>query len=1036
MPQNTSRSNRTMTLDPRSANDFELVLGRADMVLSKSYLTAVGTASVVPADATQFSLEKVEALNETIRFFEIGQIVLDSSENPRDKLVSVFNAVGSSGAGLLLLVKGMKDRISIKLGIKSFNSDNTMKSAAILQNCLVGNFPGSKILPVRSEALRTAWRETFGNKNCAIVSVTDVAGVRSEQESRERRFIQGIEKVVDAMRGREYSILLIADPVGNADLAASRRALEDIYTGLVPFSETQLTVGANESAAISKSIAKTVSDSVSKSVSDTVSRTTGHTTTETVGENVGGGIPFVANVGFSLSEGESTSISDTNGKTIGQVDAHTIGETGTDGKTITSGSSRSMQVKFENHAIKGLLKKIDKTLERYDTCADVGMWNSAVYVIAGKQEDAEMAASAYHATVRGKNSSLETGRIATWTGDAREVALEHLKRFNHPVVSVAGMSVTPGTLVSSAELAISAGLPNSSLPGLPVLECAKFGRTVASYDAAEETAGETYSVSLGKIWNMNHEEDLPVRLNPDSLTSHTFVTGSTGSGKSNTIYRILSEISSKAASFLVIEPAKGEYKDVLGHDSSVKVYGTNPKLEKLLRINPFSFPEGVHILEHLDRLVEIFNVCWPMYAAMPAVLKDAIEKAYVECGWNLVESANPYGKNLFPTFSDVARCVKNVIDSSEYDAENKGAYKGSLLTRLASLTNGLNALVFSPDELPAKELFDCNAIADLSRIGSSETKALIMGVLVLKLQEHRMEQRMTDGQMNASLRHVTVLEEAHNLLRRGGGAAASGESGGAALQAKSVEMLANAIAEMRTYGEGFIIADQSPGLLDMSVIRNTNTKIVMRLPDLGDRELVGRAMHLDEAQIAELARLPRGVAAVCQNEWIESVLCKVQKHEIASTPPSTSRAKESVGARAAQKEMPVSTGIAIASLVINGTPLPPDVAKDFEEGRIPLSARSRVIVSKVQKGEIVPPKFTQTSSVVSELFPQCKQSLQAIVERTGDKSLWTTEMYWSLPEMGQDLKRDVMQSIATETLLMEMNRKADFNAWYGGGYLK
>ena len=1022
MPQKTLHSSRTVTLDPRSANDFELVLGRADMVLSKSYLTAVGAASVVPANESPFTVEKVESLNETIRFFEIAQIVLDSSENPRDKLVSVFNAVGSSGAGLLLLVQGMKDRISIKLGIKSFNSDDTMKSAAILQNCLGGNFPGSKILPVRSEALRNAWRETFGNKNCSIVSVTDVAGIRSEQENRERRFIQGIEKVVDAMRGREYSILLIADPVDNADLAASRRALEDIYTGLVPFSETQLTVGANESAAISKSIAKTVSDSVSKSVSDTVSRTTGKSTSKTRSNNLTGSVIF-ASYSRNWSRGESTSISDTNGKTIGQVDAHTIGETGTDGNTITSGTSRSMQVKFENHAIKDLLKKIDKTLERYDTCADVGMWNSAVYVIADKQEDAEMAASAYHATVRGKNSSLEIGRLATWTGDARNAALEHLKQFNHPIISVAGMSVTPGTLVSSAELSISAGLPNSSLPGLPVLECAKFGRTVASYDATEETVGETYSVRLGKIWNMNHEEDLPVRLNPDSLTSHTFVTGSTGSGKSNTIYRILSEVSSKAASFLVIEPAKGEYKDVLGRDPSVKVYGTNPKLEKLLRINPFSFHEGVHILEHLDRLVEIFNVCWPMYAAMPAVLKDAIEKAYVECGWNLVESTNPYGENLFPTFADVARCVKGVIDSSEYDAENKGAYKGSLLTRLASLTNGLNALVFSPDELPARELFDCNAIVDLSRIGSSETKALIMGVLILKLQEHR----MTSGLMNASLRHVTVLEEAHNLLRRGGGAAASGESGGAALQVKSVEMLSNAIAEMRTYGEGFIIADQSPGLLDMSVIRNTNTKIVMRLPDQSDRDLVGRAMHLDEAQIAELARLPRGVAAVSQNEWIESVLCKVQKHEIAPTPPSTSRAKESVGARAAQKEMPVSAGIAIASLVINGTPLPPDVAKDIEEGRIPLSARSRVIVSKVQKGEIVPPKFTQTSSVVSELFPQCKQSLQAIVERTGDKSLWTTEMYWSLPEMGQDLKRDVMQSIATETLLMEMNRKADFN---------
>lgn len=84
-------------------------------------------------------------------------------------------------------------------------------------------------------------------------------------------------------------------------------------------------------------------------------------------------------------------------------------------------------------------------------------------------------------------------------------------------------------------------------------------------------------------------------------------------------------------------------------------------------------------------------------------------------------------------------------------------------------------------------------------------------------------------------------------------------------------MLANSIAEMRTYGEGFIIADQAPGLLDASVIRNTNTKIIMRLPDYSDRELVGKAASLNEDQIIELARLPQGVAAVYQ--VIGSVRC-------------------------------------------------------------------------------------------------------------------------------------------------------------------
>ena len=133
---------------------------------------------------------------------------------------------------------------------------------------------------------------------------------------------------------------------------------------------------------------------------------------------------------------------------------------------------------------------------------------------------------------------------------------------------------------------------------------------------------------------------------------------------------------------------------------------------------------------------------------------------------------------------------------------------------------------------------------------------------------------------NESLRHITVLEEAHNILRSNS-SSSSPEMGGG-LAAKSVEMLANCIAEMRTYGEAFVIVDQAPGLLDTSVIRNTNTKIIMRLPDQSDRELVGKAANLNNEQILELARLQRGIAAVYQNEWIEPVLCHVDRHTKAS----------------------------------------------------------------------------------------------------------------------------------------------------------
>ncbi len=371
---------------------------------------------------------------------------------------------------------------------------------------------------------------------------------------------------------------------------------------------------------------------------------------------------------------------------------------------------------------------------------------------------------------------------------------------------------------------------------------------------------------------MNHMENGEVSLEQNLLASHVFIAGSTGSGKSNTIYQMLSETRKNGCKFLVVEPAKGEYKNVFGNDKDVSVYGTNPKLSELLRINPFSFQNDIHVLEHIDRLVEIFNVCWPMYAAMPAVLKQAVEKSYSDCGWDLVSSTNKYKEELFPDFNDVCRNVREIIDESEYDSDNKGAYKGSLLTRLQSLTTGLNSILFSSDEISDQDLFDTNVIIDLSRVGSTETKSLIMGLLVMKLQEYR----MTSGLMNAELNHITVLEEAHNLLKR---TSSVQVSEGSNLAGKSVEMLANAIAEMRTYGEGFIIADQAPGLLDKSVIRNTNTKIIMRLPDQEDRELVGKSANLNDDQIEELAKLPCGVAAVYQNEWIQPVLCKINIYD-------------------------------------------------------------------------------------------------------------------------------------------------------------
>lgn len=577
-------------------------------------------------------------------------------------------------------------------------------------------------------------------------------------------------------------------------------------------------------------------------------------------------------MGFGMSRGYNTAHTDSS--TVERSNAHSTNEQHSNGTTDTHGTVRTQQIEVCNKAVEELLTRIDEQIKRTKESEDYGCYSCAAYFLSSRPSKALLAANTYRSLMIGEGSSVESGAVNLWQDRASVTAMrEYLKRFTHPVFArqlweneADSLFYTAGTLVSGRELPMHLGLPTRSVHGLPIIEHAEFGRNVP-----DEAMPDEDKMNLGKIYHMGKEEAAGLILNRQAMASHTFITGSTGTGKSNAVYHLLDEITKNGqTTFLVVEPAKGEYKNVFGNCTDVQVFGTNPRETPLLRMNPFAFPENIHILEHIDRLVEIFNACWPMYAAMPAVLKDAIERSYQKVGWDLRNSESE--KGIFPTFFDLLDILPGVIEESHYSKDTQSDYVGALCTRVKSLTNGIyGSVLCAEDALSDAEMFDQNVIVDLSRVGSMETKSLLMGILVMKLQEYR----MCSSGMNSRLRHVTVLEEAHNLLRK---TSAEQSQEGANLQGKSVEMLANAIAEMRTYGEGFIIADQAPGLLDMSVIRNTNTKIILRLPDEEDRKLVGKSAALKEAQIDELSKLPLGVAAVYQNEWPEAVLCKIEAY--------------------------------------------------------------------------------------------------------------------------------------------------------------
>jgi len=856
----------------------------ATEIITKNYLDRLERYEIVLPSEEELDID----ISECGKFYKLSKLVTNREENFLNKLTTIVNVVSAIDCSLTTIIKSNGYKIDFYFGIISKNArgrnEISMKrreaDATAFKGAILGNLQGSEIEEVsKSQVDRFRSNILEGKDNC-YASVSGLVALRDEEIRTVEGYVQGIENLVDSLKGQKYTIVMLADSVDVSEIQTIKAGYEILHTQLATFSKNLVTLNESENLSLSATRTEGFSEGISKGIAMTQSKTKSKHKSFGVSAGVGISMGVQANLGVNFTTGKA--FSDTVGRTQSRTEMRQQSEAVTSGVSSSKTMGKSLQLSYENRSVKSLLDKIDKHLERLEECESFSAFDCAAYVIAKNRETALTVASNYHALIRGKNSGIQASHINLWY-DPKETKIlgRYMGALVHPRFwqnKNDKIMVTPSTIVSGDEIAVQIGLPKKSIAGVTVIPMAPFGRNVVSNS---ENVFE-----LGSLYHMGHEEgDSRVKqrigIDIDSLSMHTFITGSTGTGKSTAVYSILDKLmecnvtgsDSKKVSFLVVEPVKGEYKNRFGSYSNVSVYGTNYKKTPLLRIDPFSFPEDIHVLEHIDRLIEIFNVCWPMYAAMPAVLKDSIERAYIAAGWDLDTSECRYkngkGQPMYPSFVDVLNQIHDVMEESQYSSDSKGDYKGALCTRLKSLTNGLYRQIFTSDELSADKLFDENVIVDLSRVGSSETKALIMGLLVMKLQEYRMANA---GTGNASLKHVTVLEEAHTILKRTS-LETSGESSN--LLGKSVEMLANSIAEMRTYGEGVIIVDQSPGLLDLSVIRNTNTKIILRLPDLSDRELVGRAANLSDEQIQEISRLKTFVAAVYQNNWLEPVLCSI-----------------------------------------------------------------------------------------------------------------------------------------------------------------
>ena len=359
------------------------------------------------------------------------------------------------------------------------------------------------------------------------------------------------------------------------------------------------------------------------------------------------------------------------------------------------------------------------------------------------------------------------------------------------------------------------------------------------------------SLEIGSIIWDGADTGLRMQIPRREMNRHAIVFGMTGGGKTNTVCSMLSKL--RDLHYLVIEPVKGEYHVLPG----IQRYHMEAGTSHSLSMNPFWFPPGSKLQYHIDSLKLIISSAFDLYAAMPNILEQCLYRIYGNCGWNIVSGENIYRDELpedllYPTFQSLCVEIQRYLDESAFEGETAGNYRGALLSRLQSFTSGSKGLLLNTSaHIDFGRWSSENVVVELDALADDADKAIVMGALLVQYFEYIKSR----GGQNDLLKHLFVLEEAHHLFRE------TPRNSESSASSQLVSMLNNLLAEIRAYGEGFIIVDQSPSSVSASVLKNTAVKIVHRVDYGEDIKLLQSALLLPEGDNVT-ASLAQGEALV------------------------------------------------------------------------------------------------------------------------------------------------------------------------------
>lgn len=835
------------------------------------------------------SLEKENSLEllNSFTFYRLSECKVDDVDELfpyfAAKMQKLFTTAYSIKQEVCYGIVSNGGKTSLVIGISPTSSDTAIK------RIIEGLLPGMKIEAYQDKfdnsKVSSGKKDEQYDKDRYVGCISGVPALKLDGELQNK----DLSSLMRSLNGENYTIMVLCKPVDEYEIQKKIDAAIEIQDKCFAISKRTV------------SLQKGTADS--NTHTDTHSESDGTQESKQKGMNVSGALPGAA-AGAAIGSvipGVGTVVGAIGGGLIGLIvgkqfsfnsskskgTSHSITDGYSDAVTKTINSSESISGDVQNGFALELMKMAETMTDRLKVGRSIGMWESVVTY----SSDSEIASKIIQGSLYSEIASGVPEILPPVVFSYKDSCFDekgklkniHSQQLLIPRGFFSGSNNSPlCSLVTSEELCGICTIPVDNTVGFEI----KRSKGYSINNHIDDS-----DILLGNICEYERPlSNIEFGLSEEDLNKHTFVCGITGSGKTNTVKGILEKVDKP---FMVIEPAKKEYRN-LQKDVSVYTLG-RPEIN-CIKLNPFYIMPGISPQQHIDLLKDLFCASFALYGPMPYILEKCLYNIYTKKGWNLTLGFHPclVGDNgnidlfdegivkdkysvkahkyLFPTMQDLKDEVDNYIENEmTYEGEVKGNIRSAIKARIDSLCVGAKGFMFNTyDITDFDELFNGNVVLELEGLADDGDKAFSLGLLIIYVNEYRQLKKEV-GEVNG-LEHILVIEEAHRLLKN---VSTENNEDMGNPKGKAVEHFTNMLAEMRSYGQGVIVAEQIPSKLAPDVIKNSSNKIIHRIVALDDQEAVANTIGVSADNAIYLGNQKTGYALCHKEGMVQPVIVKI-----------------------------------------------------------------------------------------------------------------------------------------------------------------